>query len=195
MTSVHLKPHATLRITSLADEAAGGVTYQVDGPHATGSLTLIPAIGAFDDTPTGVWVQMGAGPANMAPAARPDKLTVYGVELAGGPILDPVEFLARHRSGLTLHRAHRPADGGDMGAPERTNAYANRIVHALVADWHARPDRDELLAAHTRHSAARRWHELLLWAGAGARSLAEAEARLAPHADRLARLEALAAAS
>lgn len=146
-------PDPAINIAEETDPTTGEVRYRIRGIRAAGTIIISPD--RHDTTkpiPTTVRVQFGEHAARDHD--RGDSPTINGVPLTGHVVLSPAVYLARPKPTLGLHRPTGPYTSTRV--PNATNRYGSAIVRALLATWYARPDRDDLIRAAARRTAAGR---------------------------------------
>jgi hypothetical protein len=144
----------TLTVTETTDTERAQVIYRFQAPHAAGALALTPALtcGQYEVHAVydGVRVQLGIGGWFNDDRAEPPIL--YGVQLTGGVILDPFEYVFNP----WYLRFHRPTGrSSSTPAPETTSKYMAAIVTEALALWIARPDLHTLARTARREAASR----------------------------------------
>ncbi|MFJ1542381.1 hypothetical protein ACIODS_27965 [Micromonospora chalcea] len=151
-------PYADLTAAETTDTDTGRVTYRFRAPRATGTIVIAPEFRGEDSaTPAAIYVQFGEDAYNDND--RAERPVINGVTITGGVILTPAEYLDRPDGGYLGLR--RSVDRWtSTSAPTATSRYGSAIIRTLVAAWHERPDRDDLIQAAARHAAPRRLADL-----------------------------------
>lgn len=152
------RPYPPINVAETVEERTGTVRYRFRGARAAGTILITPRAHDPDPLPDTILVQFGDGSRYTTDTDRTDRPLINGVRLLGGVYLTPEEYLSRDNHELHFHRP--TGRHTSTSAPEKTNAYASTIVHALVTAWAARPDRDQLTLAAARHTAPTRLNEL-----------------------------------
>ncbi|MFJ2087485.1 hypothetical protein ACIOBK_33510 [Micromonospora chokoriensis] len=152
------RPYTNLATAETLDTDAGRVTYRFRARRVAGTLVIEPEFRGEDSPiPTLIYVQFGEDAYNDHD--RADRPVINGVTITGGVILNPAEYLARPDGGYIGLR--RSIDRWtSTSAPTATSRYGSAIIRTLVAAWHARPDREDLIQAAARHAAPRRLAQL-----------------------------------
>jgi len=152
-------PYQTVNVAETVDDRTGQVRYRFRATRVTGTVIIKPEFRGEDEPiPRQIFVQFGDGHAYRE-RDRSDPPRINGVTLTGGVPLSPDEFLARQNGrNLWLRRPTGPYTS--ISAPDATNRYGSAIIRAIVSAWYHRPDREELIRAAARHTAAARLNEL-----------------------------------
>lgn len=149
-------PYPPITTAETTDTRTGRVRYRFRGPRATGTVVIAPYRRGWEALPSAVHLRFGDGPDHQTDQHRTDRPCIHGVSLVGGLILTPADYLNadKHRRALMVTFRRSTGRYTTTRAPERTSRYAAAIVHALLTTWHARPDRDDLVRAAARLTAA-----------------------------------------
>lgn len=133
-------------------DARGRVLYRTK----VGVFTVEPTTGPdlYRDDPHLVKVWYGTAPDGWHNGQHPlpDAPVIFRVTLLGAAVFNPDKLAdpAWHSHGLPVRR-----EGGGQ-APSGTRRAVGAILRDILTDWRARPDLDELRAAHARFEAPAR---------------------------------------
>lgn len=149
------------------DWTTGHTYYKITAPRVTGTWTLSVHKAATSDTVRAINVDYGCDDGHTYYTRyhpRPDMPEINGITIHGATHAISTETV----EGLNQWRVNGYRESGGQ-APARTRERLAAIIRALLRDWLARPDLDEVHRACARHQA----HELMQEADRQARKLAE----------------------
>ncbi|MEV6832034.1 hypothetical protein [Amycolatopsis sp. NPDC051102] len=189
-----LRDYGTAIAWAIPRPDSGTVVYKVTGRRLFGTWTVHSEDAANHDTITSATVRYGdySGADFYNYGQAPSLPTVNGIELLGscGAITpDRVAQLDRYRV-----RPRRSDDGGRSSyeVPEKTADRTAAVVRALLADFYARDDLDQLHQARARHEAPRHRATAARTADHLKRRISELTEELGSAVDQAARYGAIA---